>query len=128
MTNLTILLAIVCAAVSGLLLWSLQSNAELRVSLKTAEVALAHIKTQNAQQQEVINDYVKKLNTINERHNSRVMRNTMSCAIAPAEGANGQGDATRFGNPYPAISAYQAACEQIAAKLEAFQNLYKESK
>lgn len=116
------------AVLSAALLWSFQSRSHWKDEAEDAQAALVNMQADNLKQQEEINRYVKDLNSIGERHNARILRHGMSCAIAPATGVDGAGDAPRFGNPYPAISAYQAACERIAAKLEALQNVNRTDK
>lgn len=109
------------ALLSGSLYFVWQSREYWKTETEIARAERDAVREQHAKQEVIINDYVKKLNDINERHNARVMRYGMSCELAPAEGVNGEGNAPRFGDPYPEISAYQAGCERIAEKLDKLQ-------
>lgn len=114
----------ICALLFGFSYFAWQSRQHWKREADAAKAQIGAIVEENNRQAKEIDNYVKKLASINERHNARIVRHSMSCVLAPAKNPDGAGGATGFGDPYPAISAYQAACERAAAKLEAFQNLY----
>jgi len=101
---------------SGFSYWAWQRIGSLRDELKSAKAANEKL----IKNEGITNEYVQNLNDINDRHIARGMYH-MSCERSAPKGANGEGGASRFGNPYPAISAYQARCERIAEKLDKLQ-------
>lgn len=82
---------------------------------------------QHKKNEGIVNDYVQNLDAINDRHIARGML-SMSCLRNAAGSPDAEEGATRFGNPYPAISAHQRECEAAISQLNALIETLEEGR